>query len=169
MKKWLLGAVLILSINVSASLACVCVSLDVPLADELKSAFKNADSIFLGKVKRFDFIKGVPNEYLESRRETVPGLTWETKTAVFDVDSYWKGTDDPEISIVMDTTRNSDGSGSSSSCEYSFEEGKTYLVFARKQGEFLRNIACSFTRRDDQIEEIMPLLGEGKRPVKPKP
>ncbi|HEY2867008.1 MAG TPA: hypothetical protein VGJ02_07945, partial [Pyrinomonadaceae bacterium] len=90
-----------------------------------------------------------------------------TKTTVFAVDRYWKGIDDGEISIVSDETRNSDGTRSSSD-EYYFEKGKTYLVFARMVKGFLKTSECSFTRRDDQIEEILPLLGEGKKPPKPE-
>jgi len=159
--------VLALGINVTSSLAIACGDSGAPLSEKLAGAVKTADSIFIGKVERFDFIKGVPNEFLESLREATPSLTWETKTAVFSVDRYWKGTDDAEISIVTDVTRNSDGTASNSSDDYKFEVGKTYLVFARKFKGYLKTSGCSFTRRDDQIDEILPLLGEGKIPVKP--
>ena len=107
---------------------------DVSLADKVKWAVKDADAIFLGNVERFDFIDGVPNEFLEKRRETMPELKWETKTAVFKVDSWWKGPLDARAFVVTDTTRNSDGSSSDSSCNYGFEEGKSYLVFVWEQG-----------------------------------
>jgi hypothetical protein len=169
MKKLALG-LLILSLHVSAGFACVCVDMpDITLTDKLKWAVKDADAIFLGSVDRFDFLQGVPNEYLEDERKTNPGLTWETKTAVFKVDSWWKGPLNAEASIATDMTRNSDGTSSASSCDYGFEKGKTYLVFARKHGGYMKNIACSFTRRQDQIKEILPLLGESKNPIKPDP
>jgi hypothetical protein len=159
---------IILGLNVSAGFACVCVDMpDITLADKLNWAIKNADTVFIGNVRRFDFLAGVPNEYLEERRKTNPGLTWETKTGVFKVDAWWKGPVDAEAYVVTDSTRGSDGTGSESSCDYGFEKGKTYLVFARKYGEYLKNIACSFSRRDDQIKDILPLLGEGKKPINP--
>jgi hypothetical protein len=155
---------------VSSGLANTCISFDETLSEEFGREFKNADAIFLGKVERFDFIKGVPNEFLEKRREVIPGLTWETKFEVFSVDIYWKGISDPEVSILNGLTRNSDGTGSGpSSDEYPFEEGKTYLVFAQRTKGYLMASDCSFTRRDDQIDEILPLLGQGKKPTKPKP
>jgi hypothetical protein len=161
--------ILLLGIAVSSSLANTCISLDETLSDKFGKEFKNADAVFIGKVERFDFIKGVPNEFLEKRREIIPGLTWKTKATVFSVDRNWKGIDDAEISIVSDETRNSDGTQSSSDSDYPFEEGKTYLVFAWKFKGYLKSSECSFTRRDDQIDEILPLLGEGKIPVKPNP
>jgi hypothetical protein len=165
MKKYFLGTMLMLAASAVAALGCGCGdSPTTTLADKLKWALEKADAVFIGKAARFDFIRGVPNEFMQSRLAEIPGLTWETKTVVFEVDRSWKGIDQSDVSIVTETTRNSDGTGSTTSCEYPFEEGKTYLVFARKDGEYLRNIACSFTRRDDQTEEILPLLGEAKKP-----
>jgi hypothetical protein len=165
----ILLSLMVLGVAVSTDFG-TCIKLDVPFAERLVSEVKETDAIFLGNVERIDFIKDVPNEFLEKRREIVPGLTWETKTTVFRVDRFWKGIDDDEISIISDETRNSDGTRSGpSSDEYDFEKGKTYLVFARNIDGFLRSSECSFTRRDDQIEEILPLLGEGKTPPKPEP
>jgi|GEM_PF-3160737 len=167
-RRWIPLVVIVLCINVSSSLASACGDTIDSLANKLASAVKKADAVFIGKVERFDFINDVPNEFLETRRESIPGLTWETKTAVFSVDRYWKGVDDPEISLVTDETRNSDGTGSASGDDYHFEEGKTYLVFAWKINGYLKTSDCSFTRRDDQIEGILPLLGEGNQPPKPE-
>lgn len=168
MGKIVLSLVMVLGYYVCTSFACTCIDLDgFTLEQKVQDAVKHTDAVFFGKVARFDFIDGVPNEFLQERLSNVPGLTWQTKTVVFDVDRFWKGVDDLNVSIVTETTRNSDGTGSSSSCEYPFEEGKTYLVFARKDGPYIRNNACSFTRRDDQTTEILPLLGEGKKPKHP--
>lgn len=164
--RCLIFVVLVLGVNVASSLAEACGDSNDTLSHKLDSAVKNADAVFIGKVERFDFLKNVPNEFLESLRATTPNLTWETKTAVFRVDRYWKGIDEAEISIVTDVTRNSDGTASNSSDDYKFEEGKTYLVFAWKFKGFLKTSDCSFTRRDDQIDEILSLLGEGKKPTK---
>jgi len=158
----------VVGLMVSESPASTCVSLGDGLSEEFAREFKSADAIFLGKVERFDFIKDVPNEFLEKRREVIPDLSWETKVFVFNVESYWKGDSDPQISILNGKTRNSDGTGSGpSSDEYPFEVGKTYLVFARKIKGYLMASDCSFTRRNDQIDEILPLLGEGKKPAQP--
>lgn len=165
MRKLLFSALLVISCYVYTSFACTCVDFpDFTLEQKVQDALKHADAVFIGKASRFDYINGVPNDFLQMRLASVPGLTWETKTVVFDVDQFWKGLDGRDVSIVTDTTRNSDGTSSTSSCEYPFEEGKTYLVFARIDGPYLRNNACSFTRRDDQTKEILPLLGDGKKP-----
>jgi hypothetical protein len=171
MKKICL-AFFLFAVSCSAAFGCTCVSLDgagQTLPDQVSSAVKDADAVFLGNVDRFDFISGFPSEIMEKRRESIPGLTWETKTVVFDVDLWWKGPLDAETFIATSETRNSDGTRSSSSCDYAFEEGKTYLVFARKSGEFLRNIACGMTRNEENMKEVLPLLGEGKKPLKRKP
>src|SRR5438270_6036716 len=96
LERWILLVVFVVCLNVSSGLAIACGDSDTPnsLANRIESTVRNADAVFIGKVVRFDFLKDVPNEFLETRRQSIPGLTWETKTAVFSVDRYWKGIDD---------------------------------------------------------------------------
>jgi len=161
---------LLVGVCVSTAFGCGCAGLDPNrLAEQLELAVKDADVVFLGDLEKLDYISGIPNKFLEKERETTPGLTWETKTAVFKVDRWWKGPVDLQTLIIMDATRNSDGTRSGSDCDPSFEKGKTYLVFAWKRAGYLRSSACAFNqeRENPLFERVLPLLGEGKKPVKP--
>lgn len=167
MRKLLISLVFVLGVSVPAVVACGCPDMPgISFADKIKGAVKNADAVFLGKVDRFEWVVGVPNVLIEMERENIPGLTWESKTVVFKPDRLWKGSADPDIVVATDSARRSDGISTVSSCDYQFEEGKTYLVFAHQEGWYLKTGACSLTRREDQIKEILPVLGPGKKPVK---
>lgn len=169
MKKLAFSLSLILAINASVAMACTCVDLSyVEFADKVRWAVNNSDAVFLGTVDRFEWVKGVPNQYLEEQRKKDPGLTWDTRTAVFSVDRWWKGPVDAETLIYTEQTQNSDGTGSDSSCNYGFEQGKIYLVFAHRVDGYLKNSACSFTSSEEQAKETLKILGEGRKPNKPK-
>ena len=116
--------------------------------------------VFAGKVVGFEYRKGVPNEFMQSK-----GIDYETKVVKFQVGQWWKGETPREIFLVTDETRNADGTASNSSCNYDFKEGESYLVFAYGKENELRTNSCSRTQPLNKADEYLKILGEGKEPL----
>jgi hypothetical protein len=115
-------------------LACSCIPPGPP-ADELKKAA----AVFAGEVVR---LSGGSGE--------------GTVTVTFRVSRVWKG---PQERTLVVTTP-----GSSASCGVSFEEGKSYLVYAEGEQEDLRAYLCSRTAELSAATEDLAALGEGTAP-----
>ena len=73
------------------------------------------------------------------------------------------------VFLITRETRNSDGSGGSTDCEYPFKIGETYLVYANGKENELRTSLCSRTSPLTLAEEDLRILGEGKEPIKSIP
>ena len=165
LKTLFLATILSTVLCVSSTLACGCTEIGQPLADKLEWALKNSAGVFYGKVDRFVWLTGVPTPFVVDDMKFDPA-TAKTKTAVFTVERWWKGDSfDPEALVVTDEFKYGDGYGGGTSCDYGFEQGKTYLVFATKRGKYLTTHSCDLTRQENQSKEIRDLLGEGKPPV----
>jgi hypothetical protein len=67
------------------------------------------------------------------------------------VERSWKGPSCTELKVE---TGRGDGD-----CGYPFEVGKSYLVYAHKDGEVLRTNICTRTRPMDIAEEDLTALG----------
>src|ERR1700682_2849448 len=85
MLKSLLSACLFsAAVLVSPALGCQCVPVEnMSLADQVKLSVEYSDAIFVGKLERFEYRKGVSDKGLEEYKNTHPDLTWQTKMAVF--------------------------------------------------------------------------------------
>jgi hypothetical protein len=116
------------------ALACSCIPPGPP-ADELQKAA----AVFAGEVVRMTGGEGEG-----------------TVTVTFRVSKVWKG---PQERTLVVTTP-----GSSASCGVSFEEGKSYLVYAHgEEGELMVNL-CSRTAALSDATEDLAALGEGTAP-----
>lgn len=125
--------------------------------------------VFTGKVIGFEYRKGIHNEFMESRKkDSGKHIDYETLIVEFQVERWWKGEATSEIFLVTGNTRNSDGTGSSSGCDYSFKEGESYLVYAYGKEDELRTSSCARTKLLTNAEEDLRILGEGKEPVEKK-
>ncbi len=158
-----------LLLGASKVLACGCISdPNESVSDTVKYATEQSTMVFAGKVIGFEYRKGIPNQYMESRKKDLgKDFEYETKVVRFQAERWWKGEATTEVFLVTDETKNSDGTGSGSSCDYHFKEGESYLVYAYgKEGE-LRTHACARTRLLNKTEDIK-ILGEGKEPVEKK-
>jgi hypothetical protein len=153
---WLLGT--------TEVFACVCVIMpNETLEDAVKNSVKNSTRVFAGKVIGFEFRKGIPNEFMQSK-----GIDYETKVVKFQVEQWWKGQVPKEIFLVTDETKNADGTESISSCNFNYKEGESYLVFAYGKENELRKMACSRTQQFNRAKEELKILGEGKKPAEKK-
>jgi len=144
--------------------ACGCPSSpNETLEDVVKYRVKNSTMVFVGKAVGFEYRKGIPNEFMQSK-----GIDYETKIVKFQVEQWWKGETPKEIFLVTDETRNADGTASNSSCNYDFKEGESYIVFAYGKENELRTNSCSRTQLLNKADEYLKILGEGKEPLEKK-
>jgi hypothetical protein len=81
-------------------------------------------------------------------------------TVTFEVERVWKGETKKEVTLITRT----------SSCDFRFREGESYLVFASilYDGSGLTTHKCSRTGLVADREEDIGLLGEGRIPEENK-
>lgn len=161
-----IGAIgLAMIFGVATAFGCSCIKLDESVTENITNAINNASVVFTGKVLAFEYQKGISNahqeEFLRSRGKP---LDFETLVVKFEVDAWWKTKLPPIFYLATDTTKNSDGTGSTTSCEYGFRIGETYLVYATGRGRETRNIACSRTAQLTRAQDDLNTLGPGKKP-----
>lgn len=146
--------------------ACVCPGEPGNTAEHYVNArLAESVAVFRGKVVGFEYRKGVPNEFAKGQLRG----EYETLVIKFEVDRFWKGSLTGETFLVTDETRAADGTSTGSSCDYSFSEGESYLVYAGSRDGFYRTHACSGTRPLKSAGGDLKILGEGKIVEKPKP
>jgi hypothetical protein len=163
-QKTVVSVVICLLLSAIKVFACGCAqSSTATLEDVVKYSVKNSTMVFAGKVVGFEYRKGIPNEHMQSRH-----VDYETKVVRFQVEWWWKGETPREIFLITDETRNADGTGSNSGCNYNFKEAESYLVFAYGKENELRTDSCSGTQPWNTAIEYLKILGEGKEPLKKK-
>ena len=125
------------------ALACRCVvDPDQTLEQKINAHLKNAKAVFSGEVREI---------YPSFFGQNIPRKDILVKIRV---DESWKEILPEEINIVTD----------SSSCGYSFEKGKSYLVFANSSDEYgLTTAKCLPNKELENATEELKILGEGKR------
>ncbi len=169
-QKIVISFVICLLLSATKVFACGCPSSSSEsVSDKVKYAIKQSTMIFAGKVVGFEYRKGIPNQYMESRKkDSGKNIEYETLIVKFQVERWWKGEATTEVFLVTDKTKNSDGTGSGSSCDYHFEEGESYLVYAYGKENELRTNSCSRTQLLNRAGENLKILGEGKEPSEKK-
>jgi hypothetical protein len=156
--------VICLLLSATEVFACVCVQLpEQTLEDVIRDGVKSSRMVFAGKAVGFEYRKGIPNEYMQSKR-----VDYETKVVKFQVERWWKGEAPREVFLVTDETINADGTASNSSCNYNYKEGESYFVFAYGTENELRTNYCSRTQPLSKADKDLKILGEEKEPVEKK-
>jgi hypothetical protein len=84
----------------------------------------------------------------------------------FRVDSWWKGKSTREVLIFTDRTVSEDGSQTITNCDFPFEIGKRYLVYAFSDEKQLKTNACTRTKEIGKAGEDLKILGKGRKPLK---
>ncbi len=111
---------------------------------DVQSALRNADAVFTGRVV------SVRNPRPWWRRDPDP-----QRRVTLRVDRAWKGVDSRTVVMIM---------GLSSSCEFQFRRGESYLVFAyRRQNGALGTSICSRTETIDRAAAAVRDLGPPTR------
>ena len=129
-------ALLLLSLSANEALGCICV-LEPNLTPEKDTAnrlvaFEKATAIFTGEVVSLDLL-----------------------TVKFKVDKIWKGEEAKEVTMLTGTRDNGDGTFTSSSCDYHFEKGAKYLIYAYGPVGKLQTHFCSRTMLLESAEKEM--------------
>jgi hypothetical protein len=147
MKKILLGLAIFLSPLLCNS-ACACVCIDLELTPEQEKAarlkdFKSAAAIFTGEV-----------------------IELETNKVKFKVEKIWKGKSVDEITMVI-LLKQDNGRFVPTSCDYYYELGKKYLVYAYDTKGELTTYSCTRTisfKHAEIVEQEIKGLDEIKLP-----
>ena len=85
----------------------------------------------------------------------------------FVTEKWWKGQPVKSLFLATDEARSDDGMGTSSSCDYHFKEGETYIVYATEKDGVFKTYACSRTR-PLKLTEDLKFLGDGVEVTKEK-
>lgn len=142
----ILLVVALLLIHPEVTLACVCELPDRVLSAEEVTALitqrlHGATAVFSGRVVEAD--------------------TFKVK---FKVDKQWKGHTTEEITLLTGAVKNTDGTLSSSTCDYGFRLGDSYLVYASGNTDGLRTHKCSGTNlikyAEKEIEKLDKIKAE---------
>src|SRR4028118_2144063 len=123
MKKIVLIAASLLVLTSNAASACVC------LTTTPKKNFRNSRVVFAGKV--IDIMAKT-----DRSRDTSDSLVAFKLT--FEVSKVWKGkVDKQQVVLTSESFRG---------CEYSFEKGKEYLVYASGEELTIQTSLCNATK-----------------------
>ena len=143
------SAVLALLIFSAVVPACSCVDMGMSIEETVKGQLNSASAVFEGKAIEYLDRKGTDRLYI-----------------TFAVDRVWKGEVFPEFELDTDMIRTQHGPVAMNSCEYPFEKGMTYVVFARKTDKGWVTGDCSGTTQvkgKDWDQAVLKALGPGKQ------
>lgn len=116
--------------------ACSC---DIP-ADAIEG-MAHSDAVFTGEVKHI-------------KRANINGDTYDA--VLIHVDEIWKGINESQVIVYTGWT----------SCQFEFEEGEQYLLYAYKNEDKLYVISCGRSTVMSNGAEDIKLLGPGDKPSK---
>jgi len=140
-----------LLLNANGVMACSCLRSSINTEEnfrrEAATSLREADAVFSGEIVEMDNL-----------------------TLKFKVERLWKGEFKDGVSIVTGAIRSGDGFILSSMCDYKFELGKKYLVYANGSKDKLKASKCSWTgilgERERFTNELdrLKLLEAGSQP-----
>ncbi len=143
------------------ALACGCAGRVEDISKAVNQDFSRAAVVFSGKV--------ISAKFLPIIKKDTSGNNIKAENLVikFAVDSWWKGKSKNEITLNTTQFRYPDLSyGIGSGCEYAFEIGKRYLVYAVNSKGQLTADECSGTttieRAKKDIQELQKLKSTKK-------
>lgn len=165
---------LVLCVAAGSALACGCGGMPGESFEGIIGGAVNTSSVvFQGEVVGFEYRKGIRDEFEPGQIDSAGRpLGYETMIVKFKVESWWKGDLASSIFLVTGQSRYSDGTRSTNSCEFDFQKGKTYIVFAalNKAAAMPQTNSCSSTReaKDEygHADAIRKVLGKGTLPNK---
>ena len=161
---------LILVFSVSTVIACGCGGMpdDRSPSERLRAKIDQSAAAFTGKVVGFEYRPGIYDEEFEQHLGQVnrPRMDYEVKFVKIKIDRWWAGDLGEEVELMTAAKRMADGTTSNSSCDYGFEEGKTYFVFANKRGLYLSTHSCAGNAVIKDRKEVVELIGPGKAPIR---
>jgi hypothetical protein len=155
----ILLALLFIFVATSSALGCSCEK-----TSSVSKALKQADAVFSAKFVGAEYRKGI----VDGLRRIMEGregkkTEYEVLVLKFEIEHWWKGTPVNEVILITETTRDADGGKTSSNCEYAFEEGEDYLVYADNGESGLETSICTRTKRLKEAEQDLKVLRKSKK------
>lgn len=132
----LLAALLVVAVPPERSFACSCVGFTTLEAKE------HADSVFRGTVTKIE-------------KPSKLGNSASLAKVYLQVDEVWKGSEQREIMVSSALAE--------ASCGVSFQEGKSYLVFAKSYDDLLKTTICNGTKQLSLANQELKDLGPGQK------
>lgn len=153
-------AALFAALCAPAAFACSCMP-----ASPVAKARREAAAVFSGRFVGAEYRKGIVNELAETIQEA-EGVRQEYEVLVlrFEVEEWWKGGPAREVVIVTNGTRAADGTETVSMCDFQFEEGESYLVYAYESKSGLQTGYCTRTKNLKRAARDLKALGRGQPP-----
>lgn len=169
-KRWLavLLATGLFLLQTENIFACICLLDSKPPAQKVADYKKRADVVFSGEVIFTTYQKMTSAEIsavAASNPQFFAGKKdFEIKVVKFAVSEWWKGAArKKEIMLLTETFRASDGIETSNSCEFNFQDGQKYLIFAKgRSSKTLKTAKCSGTQSMETGNEFIPFLSAVK-------
>jgi hypothetical protein len=160
MKKIIAGFLFCFFASATSVLGCVCVP-----TEGVKKELQGAAAVFSGKFIGIEYRKGAGSDVITSQPSTGEKKS-ENEIVVlkFQVENWWKGKSTRQVLVFTDRTRNSDGSETISDCDFPFQVGKRYLVYAFSEENHLKTNLCTRTKLLEKAQEDLKLLGKGHKP-----
>ena len=146
-----------------SAFGCVC----VPNKGDIKKELREAGAVFSGKFVGTEYRKSGDSQVVTSSVETA-GEESQAEILVlkFQVENWWKGKGTKEVVLVTDRTKSADGSETISSCDFQFEIGKRYLVYAFSDEKQLKTNVCTRTKEIGKAGKDLKILGKGRKQLK---
>lgn len=135
-------ATVFLLLNVETASACICFLEGKPTPQTIRKQnddLNKADFVFSGEVIKFD-----------------------TFTVVFRIEKVWKGETVEEITMATKTKAKGNGLLTFSSCDYNFNKGEKYLVYAEGSGGNMQSYKCAETGQLKNSDDRIKFLREIK-------
>lgn len=142
-------AALYVTVCAQSALGCVCTPPVKGEAIEVTAErdFGRASAVVVAKVVGFEFRRGIASsELMLNDPLLVDPTKFETKMVTFEIERIWKGKASKMV-FATEYLRTDTGDTIGSSCNFDFEVGSRYLVFATESRGVLRTRECSGTRK----------------------
>ena len=97
-------------------------------------------------------------------------IKFDTSTVVFRIEKVWKGETVEEITMATKTKAKGNGLLTFSSCDYNFNKGEKYLVYAEGSGGNMQSYKCAGTGQlknsDDRIKFLQEIKLQKEKVVR---
>ncbi len=147
LKKILFIATSLFVLSANAASACLCAQ-TTP-----QESLQNSEAVFSGRV--FDVTEPSSAQRRLGRRNEDPKFLNRVKVT-FEVSKVWKGNNERQLVVTTYYPMNS--------CDYSFQEGQEYLVYASAEDAQLKTGLCRGTKPLSDARADLAVLGEGETP-----
>ncbi|HEU0143849.1 MAG TPA: hypothetical protein VFQ47_03600 [Nitrososphaera sp.] len=156
-KTFILLVALFLLVHPEVALGCACIRIN-----NVDEEFAKAAVVFSGKAVSEEYASVVNEEPFFEPKEI------QVRVIRFEVEHWWKGGTTKQVILRTDFAKDAEGRTYNSTCNYHFQIGEQYLVYAFGSLEKLKTHSCSRTRKLERAENDLKELGPGSEPKEEK-